>query len=88
MAVQVLEGTWEEVRERLEAMPMARDRHVRVVVSDDMREETEDVSLSPPAAGGGRMMTFGMFPQLKDITDEDIKSAEFHGDPDDGLDWS
>jgi hypothetical protein len=30
----------------------------------------------------------GMFPQLLDITDEDIKAAEFHGDPDDGLDWS
>ena len=36
----------------------------------------------------GQMMTLGMFPQLRELTDEDFKAAEFHGDPDDGLDWS
>lgn len=36
----------------------------------------------------GQMITFGMFPELSALTDEDFKAAEFHGDPDDGLDWS
>lgn len=35
----------------------------------------------------GEMMRLGMFPQLCELTDEDFKAAEFHGDPDDGLDW-
>jgi hypothetical protein len=30
----------------------------------------------------------GMFKTDVDITEEDFKIAEFHGDPDDGLDWS
>jgi hypothetical protein len=33
------------------------------------------------------MITKGMFPQLRDLTLEDFKAAEFHGDPDDGPDW-
>ncbi len=37
--------------------------------------------------GKGRMITFGMFPGLNGVTDEDFKAAEFHGDADDGLDW-
>lgn len=36
----------------------------------------------------GQMIRKGMFPQLLALTDEDFKAAEFHGDPDDGLDWS
>ena len=28
---------------------------------------------------GGKMITKGMFPQLKALTDEDFKSAEWHG---------
>ena len=35
----------------------------------------------------GEMLRLGMFPQLRELTDEDFKAAEFHGDPDDGLDW-
>ncbi len=41
----------------------------------------------PEPAKKGQMMRFGMFPQLLALTDEDFKGAEFHGDPDDGLDW-
>ena len=36
----------------------------------------------------GQMIYKGMFQTDHDITDEDFKIAEFHGDPDDGLDWS
>ena len=36
----------------------------------------------------GRMMYLGMFPIDRELTEEDFKMAEFHGDPDDGLDWS
>ncbi len=36
----------------------------------------------------GQMIQFGMLPGLLALTDEDFKAAEFHGDPDDGLDWS
>lgn len=32
-------------------------------------------------------MYFGMFKGDVEPTDEDFLSAEFHGDPDDGLDW-
>lgn len=35
----------------------------------------------------GRMITFGMFPELNALTDEDFKAAEFHGDSDDGPEW-
>ena len=44
--------------------------------------------LAAEPAKTGQMMRFGMFPQLLALTDEDFKAAEFHGDPDDGLDWS
>jgi hypothetical protein len=31
---------------------------------------------------------FGMFQGAKETTEAEFKEAEFHGDPDDGLDWS
>ena len=34
----------------------------------------------------GEMIRRGMFPELQALTEEDFKGAEFHGDPDDGLD--
>jgi len=30
---------------------------------------------------GGRMITFGMFPELNVLTDEDFKATEFHSPP-------
>lgn len=42
---------------------------------------------APAAPQKGEMLRLGMFPQLRELTDEDFKAAEFHGDPDDGLDW-
>ncbi len=43
--------------------------------------------VEPKPKPEGRMIRFGMFPELLALTDEDFKTAEFHGDPDDGLDW-
>jgi hypothetical protein len=42
-----------------------------------------------PVDKPSRMITFGMFADgARKSTDEDFKAAEFHGDDDDGLDWS
>lgn len=76
---QVLEGTWEEVERQLRSLALPKERRVKVIVRED----------NPPAGvPAPRLMTFGMFPELQGLTDEDFKAAEFHGDPDDGLDWT
>ncbi len=74
---QVIEGTWEEVQTRAESLGL-NGRRVKLIVRE------ESVTTEIPA---GRKMTFGMFPQLQMLTEQDFKAAEFHGDPDDGLDW-
>ena len=38
-------------------------------------------------AQAGQMITFGMFPELNALTDEDFKAAEFHSDLDGGPEW-
>lgn len=38
-------------------------------------------------AQAGQMITFGMFPELSALTDEDFKAAEFRGDAGDGPEW-
>ena len=73
--MKVLEGTWEEVRGHAEELKL-NGRQVKLIVGDEPEEKPR-----------GRMITRGMFPQLQALTDEDFKAAEFHGDPDDGLDW-
>lgn len=57
----------------------------RVLVTFLPDNDGEASSQSPTQ---GRRMTFGMFPQLRQLTDADFQAAEFHGDPDDGLDGS
>jgi hypothetical protein len=42
-------------------------------------EETDTASEKKP---GGKLITKGMFPQLRDLTLEDFRAAEFHGNPD------
>jgi hypothetical protein len=78
---QVIEGTWDEVQEQLHGLKFSG--RVRVVVSE---EPGAGEVVAPPHHGS--YMYFGMFKSEGDITDEDFKAAEFHGDPDDGLDWS
>ena len=73
---QVIEGTWEEVQSRAQRLDL-NGRQVKLIVSEGLGEKKPE----------GRMMTFGMFPELQALTDEDFKAAEFRGDGDDGLDW-
>ena len=74
---QVIEGTWEEVQHHADALKL-NGRQVKLIVTDEPGEKKPR----------GQMIRRGMFPQLQALTDEDFKAAEFHGDPDDGLDWS
>lgn len=71
---QVLEGTWEELARHA---PELRGKRLRLVVLDEPAETVD----------APEYLTFGMFPVERDLTDEDFKSAEFHGDPDDFLEW-
>ncbi len=68
--LDTIEGTWEEVAG---LAPEFTGRRVRITILPD---ETLPAN---------SQMYLGMFPQLADISDEDIKAAEFGGDTDDGL---
>ena len=81
---QVLEGTWEEIARYGETL--AAGQRVRLIVLTP--EENGEASPSTAGKGPGAMITLGMFPQLQALTEDDFRAAEFHGDPDDGLDWS
>ena len=87
MAIQqVIEGTWEEVKER-HAHELSGHR-VQIRVMD---EEIHDESAARNGNGSPdepKYMYFGMFQGEKDLALEDFKIAEFHGDADDGLDWN
>jgi hypothetical protein len=72
MIQPVLEGTWEEVRSH--DMELA-GRRVRLTIVDD-----EDRRAEPADKPKGKMITWGMFPQLQALTDEDFKSAEWRGE--------
>ena len=72
-----------------------KDAHIELAEKpDDIREGKVLVTFLPNGTGKaaqtppklGKMMYRGMFKTNVDITEEDFKIAEFHGDPDDGLD--
>lgn len=75
---QVLEGTWEELARHA---PEFLGKRLRLVVLDEPAGSAE------PPAGSTEYLAFGMFPVDRDLTDEDFRLAEFHGDPDDLLEW-
>jgi len=79
---QVIEGTWEEIACHARELAASGKRLKLIVPSD----ETQSGACSK-ARPAGRAY-FGMFKGAKETTEEDFKEAEFHGDPDDGLDWS
>ncbi|MCC2669876.1 MAG: hypothetical protein K0Q72_2347 [Armatimonadetes bacterium] len=81
MAHQVLEGTWEEISRQSQRFAGHR---VRITILSE--GQAGDVG----HASGPTNRTFayfGMFRGTSEPTEEDFRSAEFHGDPDDGLDW-
>ena len=65
---QIYEGTPEQLIKQFSRLP-ASHKYKVVVTSDE-----------PNTAVAPRMITFGMFPQLQSLTEEDIKSAEWHGE--------
>lgn len=79
----ILEGTWEEIARQGDRLA---GQHVRLTILHD--EQTRAVHVAEDSGGAGTQIYFGMFPGAVEPTDEDFRSAEFHGDPDDGLDWS
>ena len=74
MQSQVLEGTWEEVSRHGAELTGKR---VRLTVLPEQA----------PHQRGGTMISRGMFPELREVTQDDFSQAEFAGDVDDLLDW-
>jgi hypothetical protein len=70
MAEQILEGTWEEVQMKLYTLRLS-GRRVQVTIRD-MNDADKEPSISK-----GKMITFGMFPELQGLTDEDFANAEY-----------
>jgi hypothetical protein len=79
---QVIEGTWEEIARYAGKYADSGKRMKLIIPPDEVQSDAQP--LTPPV---GRAY-FGMFKGAVQATDEDFKAAEFHGDPDDGLDWS
>jgi hypothetical protein len=78
----VIEGTWEEIARHAEELSASGKRLKLIVPADETPHET-----LPDTRPLGRAY-FGMFKGTTEATEDDFKEAEFHGDPDDGLDWS
>jgi hypothetical protein len=79
---QVIEGTWEEIASHAGELA-ASGKRLKLVIPADEPEDGVPTGARP----SGRAY-FGMFAGPKQATEEDFKEAEFHGDPDDGLDWT
>lgn len=84
-----VEGIYKDGKVELSETP-ADTQESRVLVTFLTNGTHKNGSRAPELepAPKGQMIRFGMFPELLALTDEDFKAAEFHGDPDDGLDWS
>ena len=70
--LQMLEGTGEELQIHLKQHP---HEHFRLIFLSKVSLPKE-----PPQSKGLRR---GMFPQLRGLTEEDFKSAEWHGEDSD-----
>jgi len=83
MAIQkVIEGTWEEVKERHADALSGHRVQIRVIDEETAARNGNGLPDEP------KYMYFGMFQGEQDLALEDFKIAEFHGDADDGLDWN
>ena len=78
----VIEGTWEEIASHAGELAASGKQLKLIIPTDEPRGETN------PEARPGCRAYFGMFKGSRESTEGDFKEAEFHGDPDDGLDWS
>lgn len=67
---QIYEGTWEQVK--LHDQDLSGQQVRLVILHSNHSEE--------PVATGTKMITLGMFPQSRDLTEEDFKLAEWRGE--------
>jgi hypothetical protein len=79
---QVIAGTWEQIAQYAGEFAGSGKRLKLIIPADEIPS-----GQSSKARPAGRAY-FGMFKGEKQATEEGFKEAEFHGDPDDGLDWS
>lgn len=66
---QVYEGTPDQLVKQFSKLPKARKYKVTI-----LSVESEVIDKQ------SKMITFGMFPQLQALTDEDFKSVEWRGE--------
>lgn len=66
---QVYEGTPEQLAKQLRQLPNTQKYRMTVIP-----EETETPQEQP------KLITFGMFPQLQSLTEEDFRTAEWRGE--------
>ena len=79
----MLEGVYPNGRVELnEAPALSGERRVRITFLED---EPTSGKKKPTQ---GQLIQYGTYAGPNETTEEDLKLAEFHGDPDDGLDWS
>jgi hypothetical protein len=57
-------------------------------VPEDIQESRVLITFLPSPPQPAKMITLGMFKGDRPSTEADFKIAEFHGDAEDGLDWS
>src|SRR5947207_3724568 len=67
--VQIYEGTPEQLVKQLRKLPNTRKYKMTVAPGEPELNTTQR-----------KMITFGMFPQLQALTEEDFKSAEWRGE--------
>ncbi len=75
-----IEGVYRNGKVELNEIP--KTGHGRRVLVTYLESDGE-AETSP-----AQFIRLGMLPQLRTLTDEDFKAAEFHGDSNEGLDWS
>lgn len=78
MEQQILKGTWEKM---IQHGPQLSGERVRLtVLPDDGLASGGETKVHPQSYG----FYYGVFSGEPQPRDEDFKSAEFHGDPDEG----
>ena len=78
-----VEGVYRDGRVELDEVPKA-DYGQRVLVTF-LGDEAANGKEKPAQS---RLIQYGMYAGPIETSEADFKLAEFHGDPDDGLDWA
>lgn len=70
--LQMLEGTGKELQKHLKQHPNERFRLIRLAKDVSVQHQSQPMALRR-----------GMFPELQGLTEEDFKTAEWHGEDSD-----